>query len=84
MTNRQDYNGPEQINVANGNTLRILNIGDLHLSTPSTTFLLKDILHVPNSKANLLSVSCLLIDHDILFRFDRHGFSIKDRRTESH
>lgn len=67
MTNRQAYNGPEQINVANGNTLHILNVGDLHLSTPSTTFLLKDILHVPNSKANLLSVSCHLIDHDILF-----------------
>lgn len=81
MTNRQAYNGPEQINVANGNTLHILNVGDLHLSTPSTTFLLKDILHVPNSKANLLSVSCHLIDHDILFLFDHHGFSIKDRRT---
>lgn len=56
LTNRQEYTGPEQITVANGNTLPISNIGGLHFSASSSTVILKDILHVPNLKANLFSL----------------------------
>lgn len=80
VTNRWDYNDSEQITVLNGNTLPIHSVGDLHLFTSSSTFLLKDILHVPNIKANLLSVSRFVNDNDCIFLFDRNGFSIKDRK----
>lgn len=82
LTNRQEYTGPEQITVANGNTLPISNIGDLHLSASSSTVILKDILHVPNLKANLLSVSHFVTDHDCVFLLDQNGVCIKDHRTE--
>lgn len=76
LTNRQEYTGPEQITVANGNTLPISNIGDLHLSASSSTVILKDILHVPNLKANLLSVSRIVADHDCVFLLDQNGVCI--------
>lgn len=75
LTNRQEYTGLERITVANGNTLPISNIGDLHLSTSSSTDILKDILHVPNLKANLLSVSRIVADHDCVFLLDQNGLA---------
>lgn len=75
FANRQAYNGTDQVTVANGTTLPISGIGNMNISTPSSTFKLRNVL--PNLKANLLSVSRFTQDNDCLFEFNSSGFSIK-------
>lgn len=78
--NPQPYTGSDQVAIANGSTLPLYSVGDLHISTPSS-FKLKDALYVPNLNANLLSVSRFVHDNNCVISFDYEGFSIKDRRT---
>lgn len=50
------YDGNEQIRVGDGNALPISNIGDSVFSSSSRSFILKNLLHVPNITKNLVLV----------------------------
>jgi transposase InsO family protein len=51
-----EYHGPDQIRVGNGTSLPIKHIGSTQLSTPTASFLLNNVLHVPQISKNLISV----------------------------
>ncbi|KAK0597068.1 hypothetical protein LWI29_021511 [Acer saccharum] len=80
--NRKDYHGPDQVTVANGASLPILGTGNMPLFISSSTFDLKNVLHVPKITANLFSVHRFVNDNDCVCLFDSNGFYIKDRHTE--
>ena len=67
--------------AGNGHTLPITHIGETTLGIGSSFIQLKDVLLVPDTKKDLLSVSKLTTDYPLLFEFDGHGFVIKGRTT---
>uniref|UniRef100_A0A0A9H3Y0 GAG-pre-integrase domain-containing protein n=1 Tax=Arundo donax TaxID=35708 RepID=A0A0A9H3Y0_ARUDO len=63
--------------------MNISHIGQSIIHTPSSSFNLKNILHVPKAKKNLISVHCLASDNDIFLEFHLNFFLIKDQDTKS-
>ena len=53
---KSNYNGADTVHVGNGQGLQISQTGSSLLSTPSSTFVLNQILLVPEIRQNLLSV----------------------------
>jgi hypothetical protein len=51
-----EYQGQEQIRVGNGKSIPIKHIGTTQLLTPTSSFQLNDVLHVPQISQNLLSI----------------------------
>jgi hypothetical protein len=76
--NCDEYLGNDQIKIGNGRGLPITHIGTASLSTPSLSFRLNNILHVPSACANLLLVSQFAKDNSIFFEFYANSFLIKD------
>jgi hypothetical protein len=64
--------------IGNGRGLPITHTGTASLSTPSLSFRLNNILHVPSACANLLLVSQFAKDNSIFFEFYANSFLIKD------
>ena len=52
----EEYHGLDQIRIGNGIGLNVEHSGSTKLSTPSSSFLLHDALHVPHITKNLISV----------------------------
>jgi histone deacetylase 1/2 len=77
------YNGVEQIHTANGAGMHISHIGHSTIHTPSRSLDLKNILHVPSSKKNLISVHRLTIDNNVFLEFLPDFFCIEDRQTKN-
>ena len=75
---REKYHGNDQVQVANGSGLSILHTGHSHISTPSWSLQMSNILHVPNIARNLLSVHCFSTDNNVLFEFHPDDFLVKD------
>ena len=64
------YCGEEKLLIGNGMGLPIHGIGTVMVTTSSTTPLyLHNVLHVPTITKNLLSVSKLLADNNVLIEF---------------
>lgn len=80
MSKLKHYNGTSSIYVGNGEKLNISHVGNSMLNTKQGHLILKNILAVPNSKKNLLSVAQLTLDISCSIAFDSHGFVIKDRQ----
>jgi hypothetical protein len=62
-----------------------MNISDIdHTIFPTTirSILLKDILYVPRSKKNLVSIHCLTTDNSIFIELRPAFFLIKDQKTK--
>lgn len=78
---RSEYQGPDKVSVGNGVGLHISHVGSSHVSTPSATFNLNNMLCAPNMSANPLSVNRFTTDNNCLFIFDCAGFLIKDKAT---
>jgi hypothetical protein len=51
-----EYQGQEQIRVGNGKSLPIKHVGTTQLLSPTSSFQLNDVLHVPQISQNLLSI----------------------------
>ena len=51
-----EYHGLDQIRIGNGLGLTVKHIGSTHLSTPTSPFLLNDVLHVAHITKNLIFV----------------------------
>lgn len=75
------YAGNGQVYVGDGNSLPIKSTGDGILPTPSCPLLLKNILHVPGIKENLLSIAKMTRDNNCVFLLFPWGYAIKDLRT---
>jgi histone deacetylase 1/2 len=80
---RDKYNGVDQIHTANGAGMPISHIGQSTIHTPARNLHLKDIMHVPSTKKNLVSVHRLASDNNVFLEFHPDFFLIKDRDTRS-
>jgi hypothetical protein len=78
LTVQDRYNGGDQIHVANGAGMEIDHIGHSTLQSPSSSFKLKNILHVPKASKKLISVNCLACDNNAFLEFHPDCFFIKD------
>ena len=73
-----DYGSPNHIQVANGACLKIVQSGTSILSSSSNSFVLNQILLVPDIKKNLLSVQRFCLDNNVFFEFHASFFLVKD------
>ena len=64
--------------MGNGKSLPIKHIGTTQLSTPTTSFRLNNVLHVPDISNNLLSVHKFTNDTCTLMEFHLSLFRVKD------
>jgi hypothetical protein len=63
--------------------MRISHIGQSTIHTLARNLHLKDILHVPCTKKNLVSIHRLASDNNVSFKFHLDFFFIKDRDTRN-
>jgi hypothetical protein len=76
-----EYQGSDQILVGNDKSLPIKHIRTTQLSTPTTSFRLNNVLHVPDISNNLLSVHKFTNDTHTLIEFHPSLFHVKDLAT---
>lgn len=76
-----EYDGTDAIAVGNDNKLNITHTSMTNLHTPSHSFLLKDVLCVPNMTRNLLSVSKFCQSNNASIEFLPNCFFVKYLRT---
>jgi hypothetical protein len=65
--------------MRNSNGVSIEHIGDTHLSTPTTSFLLRNVLHVPLVTKNLLSIHKFTLDTNTYIEFHPWYFLVKEQ-----
>jgi hypothetical protein len=82
MMIRDRYNGGEQIHTANGSGMDIKHIGRVICHTPERKLFLNNVLHVPSTAKNLVSVHKLALDNLAYFEFHPNRFFIKDQTTK--
>lgn len=75
------YDGTEEIVIGDGSGLPITHSGFTSLSTPSKSLSLSNVLCVPTMKKNLISISQLCSDNNLLIEFSCDSFVVKDRLT---
>jgi histone deacetylase 1/2 len=80
---RDKYNGADQVHTANGAGMNIRHIGQSTIRTPDKDLELRNILHVPSTKKNLIFVHRLASDNNVYLEFHPDFFLIKDRDTRS-
>ncbi|KAM0037798.1 putative RNA-directed DNA polymerase [Helianthus debilis subsp. tardiflorus] len=83
IDNPEAYFGNDSLLIGDGNPLPIFHIGSSTIFSPSKTFKLSDILHVPELKQNLLSVQKFCVDNDVFFEFHSSYFVVKDESTRT-
>ncbi|KAJ0882624.1 putative RNA-directed DNA polymerase [Helianthus annuus] len=79
----EPYYGEDSLRVGNGKGLPILHIGSSKLYSPTKTFNLSNILHVPQIKHNLLSVQQFCHVNKVYFEFHSTFFAVKDTSTHT-
>ncbi|MFS7934571.1 putative RNA-directed DNA polymerase [Helianthus anomalus] len=83
LDNAEPYFGKDTLLVGNGNRLPILHIGSTTFNSPNKTLSIKNILHVPQIKQNLLSVQRFCQDNNVFFEFHSTFFCVKDSVTRT-
>jgi hypothetical protein len=73
------YTGTDQIHAANGPGMDITHIGTFIIPTPTCNLTLNNVLHVPATHKNIISVHCFTFDNDIFIEFHPFFFLIKDQ-----
>ena len=74
----ENYDGSDQIHVGNGVGLKITKTSSSLLSTPSRSFILNQVLFVPQITKNLLSVYQFCRDNFVYCEFHKSFFLVKD------
>lgn len=74
----KQYNGDETIRVGDGNGLPISAYYASSLPLSSSSFLPRNLLHVPSITKNLVYVLQFCIDNCCFFEFHSSHFSVKD------
>jgi hypothetical protein len=77
------YQGGDQIHMASGTSMDTSHIGHTTFDTPNHPILLKNILYVPRTRKNLVSIQCLTPDNSIYVEFYPFFFLIKDQKTRT-
>jgi hypothetical protein len=80
---RNKYQGGDQIHTASGTCMDIRFIGQTTFPTRSCNILLKDILYVPKSKKNLVSVHRLISNNSVFLELHPTFFLVKDQQTRT-
>ncbi|KAK1408451.1 hypothetical protein QVD17_40235 [Tagetes erecta] len=75
------YDGNEELIIGDGSSLTITHIGSINLTFSNTSITLKNVLCVPSISRNIISISRLCIDNNILIEFFHFNFVIKDYRS---
>ena len=73
------YSREDKVYIGDGQGMSINHCGISMLKTPSATFRLNNVLHVPKMKFNLLSAYQFLKDNSCALTLDSNGSTIKDR-----
>jgi hypothetical protein len=81
MTVHERYNGMEQIKAANGAGMNIDCIGSSVIPSSTRPLHLHNILHVPLTQKNLVSIHKFTLDNNTFIEFHPHVFLIKDQAT---
>ncbi|KAL4279594.1 hypothetical protein GQ457_03G032130 [Hibiscus cannabinus] len=81
ILNSLPYTGIGKISVANGMTVPISRVGSGSMITNSRPLMLNNLLHVPNIKKNLLSVSKFTRDNNVSIEFFPDSCDVKDLQT---
>jgi hypothetical protein len=82
LTAVNEYTGPDQLVVGNGQGLQITHTSNGNLHTPTSTLILKMFYVFLLSKKKLLSVQKFTSDNSFFFEFSPHYFLIKDQCTK--
>jgi hypothetical protein len=78
---REKCTGQDQIHTANGGGTKITHVGNSTLFTPSCNLDLKNVLHVPSSKKNLVSIHCFTRNNQVCVEYHPYFFLVKDPVT---
>ena len=73
-----EYQGSNQIRIGNGLGLSVKHISSTKLSTPTSSFILHDVLHVSHITKNLISVHKFTTDSNTSIEFHPTYFIVKD------
>jgi hypothetical protein len=65
----EKYNGQDQFHAANGGGMQITHVDHATLHSPSRALSLKNVLHVPNSQRNLVSIHHFTRDNHVLVEY---------------
>jgi hypothetical protein len=79
-----EYHGPDQIRVGNGTSLPIKHIGSTQFSTPTASFLLNNVFHVPQISKNLISVHKFTKDTNTSMDFGPSCFRVQALDSGKH
>jgi GAG-pre-integrase domain len=82
LTSFNVYEGPDRLQIGNGSHLLIHNLGHCTLSSSNGSLDLNDVLYVPHIIKNLISISKLTKDNDVILEFHPLFCIVKDRRTK--
>jgi Reverse transcriptase (RNA-dependent DNA polymerase)/gag-polypeptide of LTR copia-type/GAG-pre-integrase domain len=82
LSNPQPYHGPDAVHIGNGAGLNIAHKGSSILYTSFRPLVLTKLLHVPDIKKNLLSVSQLILDNNVIVEFSHDSCFVKDQATK--
>jgi hypothetical protein len=82
LTSFRAYHGQDRLQVGNGSHVIIQNQGHCSLSSPHGSLDLNGILHVPHITKNLISISKLTKDNDVILEFHPLFCIVKDRHTK--
>jgi hypothetical protein len=72
---REKYNGGEQIHVANGTCMSISHVGETTIHTQNCNLKLNHVLHVPQTKKNLISIHRFTINNNVFLEYHPYLFS---------
>ncbi|KAM1595342.1 hypothetical protein ACFX14_001645 [Malus domestica] len=81
--NLESYSGPEQVYIGDGKGLPILHLGSSRVSTNTHCFDLKNVLHVPALKQDLLSANKFILDNQCSVHLYPFHFFVKDLSSEN-
>jgi hypothetical protein len=74
LTMHDTYDGHDQFHAANGSGMHNAHIGTSITPTPTRTLTLNNVLHVPSTQKNLLSVHQFTLDNDTFIVFHPYFF----------
>lgn len=78
LQNPEPYSGPKQVYIRDGKGLPILHSGSSTLLTLHHNFQLRNVLHVPDLKQNILSTNQFIVDNWCSMHLYLFHFAMKD------
>jgi hypothetical protein len=79
LTTHYPYIGTDQIHTANGSGMNITHIGNTITPTLHRNLILNNVLHVPTTHKNLISVHRFTLDNNAFIEFHLYFLFIKDQ-----